>query len=110
MTQADHGCRLNMAQIAHSFTATALGEHFAIGVDVTDPSFAAGLATLLEGAGGVWHACRESFDAASLPDLAALAKATKARLGQCAKPQGSHKGEHGYTFRSAEAMLVAKIA
>jgi hypothetical protein len=106
MTQADHDVRLNTAQMEELFTATALGEHFAIGVDVTDPSFAAGLATLLEGAGGLWHACSESFDAASLPDLAALAKATKARLGQCAKPQGSHKGEHGYTFRSAEAMLA----
>jgi hypothetical protein len=105
MTHADHDIRLNTAQMEELFTVTAVGEHFAIGVDATDPSFAAGLATLLEGAGGLWHACGEGFDAASLVDLAALAKATKARLGQCAKPQGSHKGEHGYTFRSAGAVL-----
>ena len=106
MTRADHDIRLNTGQMEELFTATAFGEHFAIGVDATDPSCAAGLATLLEGAGGLWHACGEGFDAASLADLAALAKATKARLGQCAKPQGSHKGEHGYTFRSAEAILA----
>ncbi len=110
MTQADHDIRLNTAQLEELFTVTALGEHFAIGVDATDPSSAAGMATLLEGAGGLWHACGESFDAAGLADLAELAKATKAKLGQCAKPQGSHKGEHGYTFRSASAVLTAKIA
>jgi hypothetical protein len=110
MTHADHDIRLNTAQMEELFTVTAVGEHFAIGVDATDPSSAAGMATLLEGAGGLWHACGESFDAASLADLAALAKATKARLGQCAKPQGSHKGEHGYTFRSASPVLATKIA
>src|SRR3954470_23604508 len=110
MTQADHDIRLNTAQMEELFTLTAFGDHFSIGVDATDPSCAAGMATLLEGAGGLWHACGESFAAASLSDLAALAQATKARLGQCAKPQGSHKGEHGYTFRSASAVLVAKIA
>jgi hypothetical protein len=107
MTHADHDIRLNTAQMEELFTVTAVGEHFAIGVDATDPSSAAGMATLLEGAGGLWHACGESFDAAGLADLAALAKATKARLGQCAKPQGSHKGEHGYVFRSAAAVLPA---
>jgi hypothetical protein len=105
MTQADHDIRLNTAQMEELFTVTALGEHFSIGVDATDPSCAAGLATLLEGAGGLWHACGEGFDAASLADLAATAKATKAELGHCGKPQGSHKGEHGYIFRSAAAML-----
>ena len=110
MTHADHDIRLKTAQMEELFTVTALGEHFAIGVDATDPSSAAGMATLLEGAGGLWHACGESFDAASLDDLAALAKATKAKLGQCAKPQGSHKGEHGYTFRSAGPVLATKIA
>jgi hypothetical protein len=110
MTQTDHDIRLKTSQLDELFTVTALGEHFAIGVDATDPSSAAGMATLLEGAGGLWHACGESFDAASVADLAALAKATKATLGQCAKPQGSHKGEHGYTFRSAGAVLPAKIA
>jgi len=111
MTQADHDIRLNTAQMEELFTVTAAGEDFAIGVDATDPSSAAGMATLLEGAGGgLWHACGESFDATGLGDLAALAKAAKARLGQCAKPQGSHKGEHGYTFRSASAVLAAKIA
>ena len=109
MTQADHDIRLNTDQLEESLTVTALGEHFAIGVDATDPSCAAGLATLLEGAGGLWHACGEGFDAACLADLATLVKETKAKLGQCAKPQGSHKGEHGYTFRSASAVLVAKI-
>jgi hypothetical protein len=110
MTHADHDIRLNTAQMEELFTVTAFGDHFSIGVDTTDPSCAAGMATLLEGAGGLWHACGESFDAASLSDLAALAQATKAKLGQCAKPQGSHKGEHGYTFRSASAVLVANIA
>ena len=110
MTQADHDIRLNTPQMEELFTITAVGEHFAIGVDATDPSSAAGMATLLEGAGGLWHACGESFDAATLSDLAALVNATKAKLGQCAKPQGSHKGEHGYTFRSASQVLAAKIA
>jgi hypothetical protein len=110
MTQADHDIRLNTAQLEELFTVTAVGEHFAVGVDATDPSSAAGMATLLEGAGGLWHACSDSFDAGTLADLAALVKATKAKLGQCAKPQGSHKGEHGYTFRSASAVLAAKIA
>jgi hypothetical protein len=110
MTQADHDIRLNTAQMEELFTATAVGEHFAIGVDATDPSCAAGLATLLEGAGGLWHACGDGFNAASLADLAATVKATKAELGHCGKPQGSHKGEHGYTFRSASPVLATKIA
>jgi hypothetical protein len=105
MTNADHDIRMNTRQMEELFTATAFGEHFAIGVDATDPTFEAGLATLLEGAGGLWHACGEGFDAAGLADLAALAMATKAKLGQWGKPQGSHKGEHGYTFRSAAAVL-----
>jgi len=106
MSRADHDIRLNTGQMEELFTATAFGEHFAIGVDATDPAYETGLATLLEGADGLWQACGESFDAASLADLAALAKATKARLGQCGKPQGSHKGEHGYAFRSATAVLA----
>jgi hypothetical protein len=105
MTQADHDIRLSTGQMEELFTSNAIGEHFAIGVDATDPSYATGLATLLEGAGGLWHACGEGFDAASLTDLAALTKATLAKLSQCGKPQGSHKGEHGYAFRSATAVL-----
>ena len=106
MTRADHGLRVNTSQLAELFTATAVGQHFVIGVDETDPAHAAGMATLLEGADGLWHACGEGFNAASLTDLAATAKAAKARLGQCGKPQGSHKGEHGYSFRSAAPVLA----
>ena len=105
MTQADHDIRLSSRQMEGMFTATALGRHFAIGVDATDPMSDAGTATLLEGNGGLWHACGESFDAAALPRLADLIKAAKAALGQCGKPQGSHKGEHGYAFRSAAPVL-----
>jgi hypothetical protein len=107
MTRTDHDIRLNTAQMEELFTATAVGEHFAIGVDATHPAFETGLATLLEGAGGLWHACGDGFNAASLADLAATVKATKAELGHCGKPQGSHKGEHGYVFRSAAAVLPA---
>lgn len=39
MTHADHDIRLNTAQMEELFTVTALGEHFAIGVDATDRSF-----------------------------------------------------------------------
>jgi hypothetical protein len=106
MTRADHDRRMNTDQLAELFTATAVGRHFAIGVDETDPTHAAGMATLLEGAEGLWHACGEGFDAAGLTDLAATAKAAKALLGQCGKPQGSHKGEHGYTFRTAAPVLA----
>jgi hypothetical protein len=105
MTQADHDIRLSSRQMEGMFTTTALGKHFAIGVDATDPTFEGGIATLLEGNGGLWHACGESFDAAALSRLGDLIKATKATLGQCGKPQGSHKGEHGYAFRSASAVL-----
>ena len=109
MTRADHDIRLSTGQLAEMFTATAVGQHFAIGVDATDPAHPAGLATLLEGASGLWHACGDGFDAAGLADLAATTKAAKALLGQCGKPQGSHKGEHGYSFRNA-APVLADIA
>lgn len=106
MTRADHDIRVNTAQLAELYTDTAIGQHFAIGVDATDPAHAAGVATLLEGAGGLWHACGDGFDAAALADLAATTKAAKALLGQCGKPQGSHKGEHGYSFRNAAPALA----
>lgn len=105
MTRADHDLRVNTGQLAELFTATAVGRHFAIGVDETDPAHAAGMATLLEGADGIWHACGEGFDPAGLADLAATAKAAKTLLGHCGKPQGSHKGEHGYSFRAAAPVL-----
>lgn len=105
MSRADHDIRLNLEQMTGLFTATAVGQHFAIGVDATAPGHDAGSATLLEGIGGLWHACGDSFDAASLPDLAAAVAATKTMLGQCGKPQGSHKGEHGYVFRAAAPVL-----
>jgi hypothetical protein len=105
MTQADHDIRLSSKQMEGMFTTVALGKHFAIGVDATDPTFETGMATLLEGNGGLWHACGESFDAAALSRLADLVKATKVSLAKCGKPQGSHKGEHGYAFRSAAPVL-----
>lgn len=109
MTRADHDIRVNAGQLAELFTTTAVGRHFAIGVDATAPDHAAGTATLLEGVGDLWHACGDGFDAAGLPDLAATAKAAKEMLGHCGKPQGSHKGERGYTFRTA-APVLADIA
>jgi hypothetical protein len=106
MTRADHDIRVNTGQLAEMYTATAVGQHFAIGVDETDPAHAAGVATLLEGAGGLWHACGDGFDAAGLADLAATTRAAKALLGHVGKPQGSHKGEHGYSFRTAAPVLT----
>ena len=105
MTRADHDIRLSTNQLTEQFTDTAVGQHFAVAVDTTDPAHAAGLATLLEGSGGLWHACGDGFDAAALADLAATINAAKTLLGQCGKPQGSHKGEHGYSFRSTAPML-----
>lgn len=106
MSRADHDIRLNLDQMAGLFTATAVGQHFAIGVDATAPGHDAGSATLLEGVGDLWHACGDSFDAASLPALAGTVAAAKTMLGQCGKPQGSHKGAHGYVFRAAAPVLA----
>jgi hypothetical protein len=105
MNRADHDIRLNGDQLDGLFTAVAVGQHFAVGVDETDPAHATGVATLLEGAGGLWHACGDGFNATDLADLAATTKAAKVMLGQCGKPQGSHKGECGYSFRTAAAVL-----
>ncbi|EWY38617.1 hypothetical protein N825_12460 [Skermanella stibiiresistens SB22] len=109
MTQTDHDIRVSTAQLANSYTGTATGQHFAIGVDATDPAHAAGAATLLEGAGGLWHACGDPFDAAALTDLGDLLKLAVPELGRFGKHQ-NHKGEHGYAFRSATATLPATIA
>src|SRR4051794_28036056 len=110
MTRTGPVNRLNIDQATELFTATVFGRHFAIGVDATDPTFDTGLATLLEGDGGLWHACGDGFDAAGLADVADVALAAKAMLGQCGKPQGSHKGDHGYAFRSAATTMPPTIA
>jgi hypothetical protein len=105
MTRTDRITRLTLDQTTELFTATVFGRHFAIGVDATDPTCESGLATLLEGDGGLWHACGDGFDAAGLADVAGVVQAAKVMLGQCGKPQGSHKGDHGYVFRSAAATI-----
>lgn len=106
MSRADHDIRLNLDQMTGLFTATAIGQRFAIGVDSTAPGHETGSATLLEGVGDLWHACGDSFDAVSLPGLAKAVAAAKTMLGQCGKPQGSHKGAHGYVFRAAAPVLA----